>query len=123
MAQGMAMQLKGGGRGGAGGAATESGRGGEAQAGESSGNARGAGRSPADLQQVMSRIPKATIADMQKGDAVMIVSTEGTSSGGVTAITLLSGVEPILQAPSGQSMTLPPWNLGGGGEDAGEGNQ
>ena len=76
----------------------------------------------ADLQQVMNRIPKATIADMQKGDAVMIVSTEGTSSGGVTAITLLSGVEPILQAPSGQSMTLPPWNLGGGGEDAGEGN-
>ena len=55
-----------------------------------------------------------------KGDAVMIVSTEGTSSGGVTAITLLSGVEPILQAPSGQSMTLPPWNLGGG-DEAGEG--
>lgn len=127
MAQGMAMQLKGGSRGGAGGngagAASDSGRGGGAQAGEGAGNARGAGRGPADLQQVMNRIPKATIADMQKGDAVMIVSTEGTNSGGVTAITLLSGVEPILQAPSGQSMTLPPWNLGGGGEDAGEGNQ
>ncbi len=125
MAQGMAMQLKGGGRGGAGGngaGAAESGRGGGAQAGEGAGNGRGAGRGAADLQQVMNRIPKATIADMQKGDAVMIVSTEGTSSGGVTAITLLSGVEPILQAPSGQSMTLPPWNLGGGGEDAGEGN-
>ncbi len=126
MAQGMAMQLKGGGRGGAGGngaGAADSGRGGGAQAGDGAGNGRGAGRGPADLQQVMNRIPKATIADMQKGDAVMIVSTEGTSSGGVTAITLLSGVEPILQAPSGQSMTLPPWNLGGGGEDAGEGNQ
>jgi hypothetical protein len=123
MAQGMAMQLKGGGRGGAGGAGSaESGRGGGAQAGDGAGNGRGAGRGAADLQQVMNRIPKATIADMQKGDAVMIVSTEGTSSGGVTAITLLSGVEPILQAPSGQSMTLPPWNLGGGGEDAGEGN-
>ncbi len=124
MAQGMAMQLKGGGRGGAGGngaGSPDSGRGGGAQAGEGAGNARGAGRGAADLQQVMNRIPKATIADMQKGDAVMIVSTEGTSSGGVTAITLLSGVEPILQAPSGQSMTLPPWNLGGGGEDAGQG--
>ncbi len=121
MAQGMAMQLKGGGRGGAGAGPAESGRGGEAQGGEGAGNGRGAGRGAADLQQVMNRIPKATIADMQKGDAVMIVSTEGTSSGGVTAITLLSGVEPILQAPSGQSMTLPPWNLGGG-EDAGEGN-
>ena len=124
MAQGMAMQLKGGGRGGAGNGAgaADSGRGGQAQAGEGAGNGRGAGRGAADLQQVMNRIPKATLADMQKGDAVMIVSTEGTSSGGVTAITLLSGVEPILQAPSGQSMTLPPWNLGGGGEDAGEGN-
>jgi len=125
MAQGMAMQLKGGGRGGAGGdgaGAAESGRGGGAQAGGGAGNGRGAGRGAADLQQVMNRIPKATLADMQKGDAVMIVSTEGTNSGGVTAITLLSGVEPILQAPSGQSMTLPPWNLGGGGEDAGEGN-
>ena len=124
MAQGMAMQLKGGGRGGAGNGAgaAESGRGG-APGGESgAGNGRGAGRGAADLQQVMNRIPKATLADMQKGDAVMIVSTEGTNSGGVTAITLLSGVEPILQAPSGQSMTLPPWNLGGGGEDAGEGN-
>jgi hypothetical protein len=123
MAQGMAMQLKGGARGGNGGGAADSGRGGQAQAGEGAGNGRGAGRGAADLQQVMNRIPKATLADMQKGDAVMIVSTEGTSSGGVTAITLLSGVEPILQAPSGQSMTLPPWNLGGGGEDAGEGNQ
>ena len=124
MAQGMAMQLKGGGRGGAGGngaGAPDSGRGGGAQAGEGAGNGRGAGRGAADLQQVMNRIPKATIAEMQKGDAVMIVSTEGTTSGGVTAITLLSGVEPILQAPSGQSMTLPPWNLGGGGEDAGAG--
>ena len=71
----------------------------------------------------MNRIPKATIADMQKGDAVMIVSTEGTNSGGVTAITLLERSGADLQAPSGQSMTLPPWNLGGGGEDAGEGNQ
>lgn len=118
MAQGMAAQLKGGGRGGAG--AAEGARGGGAP-GEGGGNGRGAGRGGADLQQVMSRIPKATIADMMKGDAVMIVSTEGTSSGGVTAITLLSGVEPILQAPSGQSMTLPPWNLGGGGEEGGEG--
>jgi hypothetical protein len=116
MAQGLAMQMKGG-RGGAG--APDAGRGGAAPGGEGAGNGRGAGRGAGDLQQVMNRIPKATIADMMKGDAVMIVSTEGTSSGGVTAITLLSGVEPILQAPSGQSMTLPPWNLGGGGDEGG----
>ena len=122
IAQGMATQLKGGARGGAAGRGEgESGRGGDGRAGDGGGNARGGGRGPADLQQVLNRIPKATLADLQKGDAVMIVSTEGTTSGGVTAITLLSGVEPILQAPSGQTMTLPPWNLGGG-EDAGEAN-
>ena len=49
-----------------------------------------------------------------KGDAVLIVATEGSAAGG-TAITLLSGVEPILQAaPSAsQAMMLTPWSLGG----------
>jgi hypothetical protein len=44
----------------------------------------------------------------------MIVSTVGNGSGGVTAITLVSGVEPILEAsPNGgaQSMILPPWSM------------
>jgi hypothetical protein len=65
-------------------------------------------------------MPAATLADLQKGDAIMIVTTQGTDSG-VTAITLLSGVEPILTAsPSGASaMTLPPWNLNSPGADAG----
>jgi hypothetical protein len=79
------------------------------------------GGAQADLQQIVSRLPKGTLADFQKGDAVMIVSTEGTTAGGVTAIMLLGGVEPILAAsPSGnQAMTLSPWNIGGGG-DAGD---
>jgi len=76
-----------------------------------------------DLQQILSRMPPATLADLQKGDAVMIVATQGTASGGVTAITLLGGVEPIL-ASSGsasQAMFMTPWNIGGGapgGEEA-----
>jgi len=130
MAQGIAAQLKGGARGAAsgagagraGGAQASAPEGGSLRPGGASGNPR-AGGAPADLQQALNRAPKATLADLQKGDAVMIVSTEGTSSGGVTAITLLGGVEPILQAsPSAQSMTLSPWNLGGAGEDAGEAN-
>jgi hypothetical protein len=80
----------------------------------------GGGRS-ADLQQILGRLPPITIASLQKGDAVMIVSTEDKSSGEVTAIILLGGVEPILTSPGGgQAMTLSPWTLGGGGEgDAG----
>jgi hypothetical protein len=58
-------------------------------------------------------MPPATLADLQKGDAVMIVSTEGTTSGRVTAIMLVSGVEPILASPNGAQQTLSPWNLGG----------
>ena len=76
---------------------------------------------PPDFQQMLNRLSPATIADFQKGDAVMIVSTEGVGSAPVTAITLLGGVEPILAAaPSGgEPMRLSPWSLGsGGGEEA-----
>lgn len=82
--------------------------------GMSGGAARQGG--PPDLQQMLNRMPAVTIADLHKGDAVLIVTTQGTANGGGTAITLLSGVEPILQAaPSGsQAMMLAPWSLGGG---------
>jgi hypothetical protein len=68
-----------------------------------------------DLQQMLNRMPAVTLADLHKGDAVLIVTTQGTESDGGTAITLLSGVEPILQAaPNGsQAMMLAPWSLGG----------
>jgi hypothetical protein len=68
-----------------------------------------------DFQQMLSRMPAVTLADLHKGDAVLIVTTQGTAAGGGTAITLLSGVEPILQAaPTGsQAMMLAPWSLGG----------
>jgi len=73
---------------------------------------------PPDFQRMLSRMPTASLADLnlQKGDAVIILATEGTATGPHTAITLLSGVEPILQAaPGGSSaMMLTPWNLGGG---------
>ncbi len=72
---------------------------------------------PPDLQRVLSRLPSSTLADLnlQKGDAVIILTTEGTAGSGQTAITLLSGVEPILQAAptAGQAMMLTPWSLGG----------
>lgn len=68
-----------------------------------------------DFQQMLSRMPAATLVDLHKGDAVLIVTTQGSATGGGTAITLLSGVEPILQAaPAGsQAMMLAPWSLGG----------
>jgi hypothetical protein len=74
--------------------------------------AGGAGGGNMDLQQMLSRMPAASIADLQKGDAVMLVGTEGGSA--VTAITLLAGVEPILQgSPNNASSILSPWSLSG----------
>jgi hypothetical protein len=79
--------------------------------------ARGRGQNGAggamDLQQMISRMPASTISDLQKGDAVMLVGTESASNA-VTAITLLAGVEPILQgSPNGASSILSPWSLSG----------
>jgi len=80
-----------------------------ANGGFGGGNGRGGG----DLQQMLSRLPAVKVIDFQKGDAVILVSTQGTESE-VTAITLLGGVEPILTAaPAGsQAMVLSPWSLG-----------
>jgi Domain of unknown function (DUF5666) len=90
------------------------------QGGERTG---GSGHSAgADLSQLVSRLPNQTIADLKVGDAVMIVGSQSdAASNGVTAVTLLSGVEPILAAtPSGSaSLTLSPWSLGGGTADSG----
>lgn len=95
--------------------------------GGQSGAPAGAGRAPGaaggarggDMQQMISRLPATMLTDLQKGDAVMIVTTEGTQESGVTAITLLAGVEPLLQA-SGASSILTPWTMSGapGGDAA-----
>ena len=79
---------------------------------------------PPDFQQMLARMPAMQLTDLNKGDAVMLVATEGTSETGLTAITLLAGVEPILTAaPPGlnaAATVLSPWNLGqGGGAGAG----
>jgi hypothetical protein len=69
-----------------------------------------------DFQQMLSRMPVVTLADLQKGDALMIVATEGSANSPSTAIILLSGVEPILTAAPSQAGTiLSPWNLSTGG--------
>ena len=82
------------------------------------GGARGNG-GPPDFQQMLARMPAVSISELNKGDAVMLVATEGSAGSGPTAITLLAGVEPILTAaPAGMNAAatvLSPWNLGQGG--------
>ena len=125
VAQGLAQRLKGTAAGGSAGAnasgnAPASAGGGPGQRAGGAGGAR-AGGGQADIQQALSRAPQATLTDFQKSDAVMIVSTASANSAGVTAITLVGGVEPILTSPAAQDMVLAPWSLGGGGDAGGEG--
>jgi hypothetical protein len=77
-----------------------------------------------DFQQMLKRMPATTLAELQKGDAVMIVTTQGSATTQPIAIVLLSGVEPILSASPNSNraaMLLSPWNLGGGAGDAAAG--
>jgi len=81
------------------------------------------GNSPPDVQRLLTRLPNSTLADLQKGEAVMLVSTQAGDSGSVTAVTLLAGVEPLLSAAQSRSTysLLSPWSLntsGGEGESA-----
>ncbi len=73
------------------------------------------GHSP-NLQQMLSRMPSLSLGELQKGDALMIVATEGSADSPSTVIIMLSGVEPILAAasPIQASTILSPWNLSTG---------
>jgi hypothetical protein len=96
-----------GGRRGGGGAGAQG-----AAGGDSAGMRRSAG---ADLSQMIGRLPSATLADLHKDDAVMIVASQPMgNSNTVTAVTVLTGVDPILTANPNGGMDLS-MSLGGGG--------
>jgi hypothetical protein len=69
-----------------------------------------------DLSQMLNRLPTGSLQALHSGEAVMLVASQSASGDGLTAVTLLSGVEAILAATPGGSpaMTLSPWNVGGG---------
>ena len=99
----------GGRRGGGGGSAAYG-------AGAAGGDAGSARRSAgADLSQMISRQPAIALADLHKGDALMIVASEPTPGAStLTAVTVLAGVEPILTANPNGGMDLS-MSVGGGG--------
>jgi Domain of unknown function (DUF5666) len=112
MAQGIAARFKGAAGGGQPAAPAN------AQPPVGNGGGEGSGRSGGqrgDLSQMLQRAPSVQLTDLHSGDAVMIVATEGASNA-ATAITLLAGVEPMLQASTkaSQSLFSSSWSLGGG---------
>jgi TusA-related sulfurtransferase len=71
---------------------------------------------------MLAHMPAFALTDLKPGEALIVVSTQGANSSEVTAIVMLTGVEPILQArPKGSNqVVLPAWNItGGGGEGEG----
>ena len=116
MARMLAARLKGGAATGgyAGGAGSQRGAGGSGQ--WSAAGAAGQGPGGGDTQQMLSRAPAIQFADLKKGDAVMLVATDGTTD--VTAITLLAGVEPLLESPAASQNLLSNWSMSSGGEAA-----
>lgn len=77
-----------------------------------------------DLGRILAESPEIHIADLHKGDAVVIVATSG-SPDSATAIRVVGGVRPMLEASASgsQSMFSSAWSLGGGsGADTGAGD-
>ncbi|HYH84867.1 MAG TPA: hypothetical protein VEX60_05245 [Pyrinomonadaceae bacterium] len=85
---------------------------------------RGGGRNP---QQMFESLPAIALADLKKGDAVVVTATTGADDAHVTAISLVTGEGEVMRrlaggaegAPRGMSPGLPGDVLGGGtGTDA-----
>ena len=67
-----------------------------------------------DMQQMLERMPALNLADLKKGDAVLISSGKGDNPSDVIALTLLAGVEPLLTAAprmAGGGVNAGSWNL------------
>jgi hypothetical protein len=72
-----------------------------------------------DLSQLLDRLPAVSLSDLKPGNAIVISGSPGAGDATrITAITLLSGIEPIANAvPNLLRDVIGGWNLGGGGGD------
>lgn len=77
-----------------------------------------------DPHQVLAEAPAVPLSSFTKGEDVMLVATEAGENAPVTAITLIGGVKPMLDASASgsQAMLSSAWNLGGSPEAGAGGN-
>jgi len=83
---------------------------------QAAGSGERPGNGAPDFQRMLERAPALTLGELQPGEALMIVATQGATPSEVTAITILAGVEPILTAKSkdANQMVLGPWSMSEG---------
>jgi hypothetical protein len=82
-----------------------------------------------NIQDMLERLPTITAVDLKVGDTVVVSSTKGADAGRLTAITLVSGADTLLnmiaarqqQQQPGQGAPNPAAGLGSGGFQIGIG--
>jgi len=68
-----------------------------------------------DIQQMLEMLPAATLAELKPGQMIVVSSTVGADPSRVTAIQLVAGIEPIVQAMMARQGGGRPAGGGGGG--------
>ena len=91
---GMMMRPAGGGPGGGAPAGAPAGGQGGAPGGPGAGRMGGGGGM--NIQDMLERLPTTTLADVKVGDTIIVSSTKGADPTRVTAITLISGADTLL---------------------------
>jgi hypothetical protein len=101
--------------------------GGASSSGSSSGaggswhrGAGGAGSGSGDMQSALAHAAPVQLSELKKGDIVMAVASSGVDNQ-LGAVTLVTGVEPLLRAsPSASAAVLSSWSLGAGAGGGGD---
>ncbi|MBA2526118.1 MAG: hypothetical protein H0V18_10100 [Pyrinomonadaceae bacterium] len=95
---------------------------GGAAPGQGGGGFRGGGGGGMNIQEMLERLPTIGLADVKVGDTIIVSSTKGADPGRLTAISMVTGADTLLnmmaarqqQQPSGQSAPNPAAGLGSG---------
>jgi len=119
MGGGMMMGRPGGG--GAGGQAAAGPAPGAGAAGPGAGGGMRMGGGGMNVQEMLERLPTITLSEVKVGDTIIVSSTKGADPSRLTAISLISGADTLLNMlaarqpqPSGQTAPNPAAGLGSG---------
>jgi len=117
----MMMMGRPGGGGAPGGGPTPGGPGPAQGGGPAGGPGGGGGRGGANMQEMLERLPTIAIADVKVGDTIIVSSTKGADPTRLTAISLITGADTLLnmlaarqQQAGGPATPNPAAGLGSG---------
>ena len=74
-----------------------------------------------DIQAIIDRMPETTLAELKAGETIVVAGTKNADPKKLTAITLLSNVEPLMQMMARMGGGARPGGAAGGGDFGGGG--